>query len=366
MAKLLRILTVLIFLASIAALVLGIMLFNQRELLKGRTQVLETAIRRLAPAIEDGTAETGSPVLARRDIDDISDEILASPERSDFWSGYRVALEQELSAGVIIDTDVLMRYYKRDPVTERVVRDPRTGRCVTRGDEDYPTMVNLLDDLVDKAHAQRDRAAASRRQLVAVRGELTDTIEELNARKHALRTRLREITALNGRIDGLNNRIAALNGNIKELEDRNQQLVITIEDRDNDIKNLNVTVAEKQERIDYLKTLVDPDKINAPPPYTAPGTKGSVVTANPAWGFAVLKLDKDFIQAVLRRREAEGGKPYNVKVWAKRYRQGAGREYVVGRLSVTSIDRDKQLAVASIMPAWSQDDIRPGDTVFWQ
>lgn len=51
MAKLLRILIVVLLLFSIASLVLGIMLFNQREALKGRTQVLEQATATFAQNI---------------------------------------------------------------------------------------------------------------------------------------------------------------------------------------------------------------------------------------------------------------------------------------------------------------------------
>lgn len=51
MAKLLKVLIVLMLLLSIASLVLGIMLFNQREILKGRTQNLEQGVSDFARSI---------------------------------------------------------------------------------------------------------------------------------------------------------------------------------------------------------------------------------------------------------------------------------------------------------------------------
>jgi peptidoglycan hydrolase CwlO-like protein len=51
MSKLLKIMVIIMLLVSIGALVLGVMLFNQREVIKGRTQKLEKGVEEIAERI---------------------------------------------------------------------------------------------------------------------------------------------------------------------------------------------------------------------------------------------------------------------------------------------------------------------------
>ena len=86
MGKALKILTVIVFVLSIVAFVLGMMNFNKRELLVARTNVLETSIIKLA-----GTLEAADPVFEtvpnhkEYDIDEVSDMPNDTPAESDFW-----------------------------------------------------------------------------------------------------------------------------------------------------------------------------------------------------------------------------------------------------------------------------------------
>ena len=72
MGKLLRVLTVILFILTIGALTMGILLFNRREILKGRTQKLERTLIMLGPTIEaEGAAlDETKPDYPARDIDD--------------------------------------------------------------------------------------------------------------------------------------------------------------------------------------------------------------------------------------------------------------------------------------------------------
>ena len=56
MAKLLKVLVIILLILSIVALSLGSMLFMKREILKGRTRKLENAVMALATTIEIGRA----------------------------------------------------------------------------------------------------------------------------------------------------------------------------------------------------------------------------------------------------------------------------------------------------------------------
>ena len=94
MGKLLKILVVLLLLLSIGALVLGMMLFNKRELLKGRTQKLENAIVALGTAIEaEAPVLEEVPEFEARDISRVEAEPLDTPDLSPFWDDYKAELE---------------------------------------------------------------------------------------------------------------------------------------------------------------------------------------------------------------------------------------------------------------------------------
>jgi len=156
MDKVLKALVVILLVLSITALALGTKLFGQRERLKGRAQKLETAIMALGAAIEQGSATLDrEPDYPDRDISDCTEEVIADPEMSDFWSKYAPVLEvQENLPLQLKDRSVqLMTYYRIDPITQKVQIDPM-GNKVISGEG---TMQEVLDDLLAKAGDQYAR-----------------------------------------------------------------------------------------------------------------------------------------------------------------------------------------------------------------
>ena len=146
MAKLLRFLIVVLLLFSIVSLVLGGMLYVKRELLKGRTQKLEDTVILLATTVEPVAPSVDVvPGYPARDIGAATAELVESPEQSEFWKSY--AHELESIGPETMDLrgkrHQLMRYYRRDPVTLRPIRDPLTGVPLTYGPG---TMQEVLDD----------------------------------------------------------------------------------------------------------------------------------------------------------------------------------------------------------------------------
>jgi len=87
MGKFLRVLVILLLLLSIGALWVGCLLFQKRELLKGRTQKLENYIVYLGKTIEEKPAELKEkPEYPSRDVSPLNPEILENPDRSPFWT----------------------------------------------------------------------------------------------------------------------------------------------------------------------------------------------------------------------------------------------------------------------------------------
>ena len=122
MGTLLRVLTVFIFLLSILAFVMGYANFEQRELLIGRTHMLQEYVTKIAKTIEVSQPELpeddpNSPYEfepVEWDVDDVTARENETPQTSDFWDSYSNALEVAGSSFVRLDTDAMeeeLRHY---------------------------------------------------------------------------------------------------------------------------------------------------------------------------------------------------------------------------------------------------------------
>jgi len=94
MAKLLKGLVVMLLAVSAVALVLSFMLFQKREELKGRTQILEGVTAALAATFEaEEPVVENPPAYPERDIGDVTNQPDVDPERAGFWADFRHELE---------------------------------------------------------------------------------------------------------------------------------------------------------------------------------------------------------------------------------------------------------------------------------
>ena len=154
MGKLLKILTIFVFLFSVAAFVLGVLNFNKRELLIGRTNMLEQYVTKLAATIETEQPEfDGTPDHTEWDVDEVTDRVNDDPEMSEFWNTYSNALETSGTVFVNLGTrqnkDILATYYHMVPNPEKpgemmIDRDMQGAPVV----EGAGTMHDLLEDKV--------------------------------------------------------------------------------------------------------------------------------------------------------------------------------------------------------------------------
>ena len=117
MNTVLRVLVVVILVLSGLALALAVGLFGRRELLIGRTHVLETQLIKIAKTIEQADpADPVRPSLTPRDIAKIESKELDNPERSAFWDGYQYKLETPNLPVIDLDNEAkklqLRQYYR--------------------------------------------------------------------------------------------------------------------------------------------------------------------------------------------------------------------------------------------------------------
>lgn len=372
MAIFLRVLVILLLPLTIACLVLGILLFDRREMLKGRTQKLEDTLIKLAPVIELETASLEEkPSHTPRDTSPCTSELISDPNTSGFWATYKDHLE--LPDQPVMDLkskeNELSLYYKLDPITGKRYKDPVSGYPVTTGPG---TMQPLLDDIIARATAQLDRLNETREQLRVIREELEATITELNATKTRLREALNtivqrdaEISRLNGVIDDLNNQIARLKDTIAQLEDtireKDRQIAVLTEklaDRDLEIKNLKEHIRKLEIEI---RRITQPGSSGIDTAIVLnQGVKGRVVSVDNTWKFVVLELTEEFIDE-LTRESRIGLDLTSLKLQFDLHRPNEkGGEYVT-RVRLREANIDKKLGVADVLVNWQQLPILAGD-----
>lgn len=374
MGKLLRVLVVFLLLFSVASLVLGILLFNKRELLIGRTQKLERAIIALATTVEAEGAEEQVVAYPSKDVSECTSELLDVPERSTFWDTYQAHLEeQDLPKLDLTPRKIqLMQYYRIDPVTLKPVLDPASGLKMTSGEG---TMQEVLDDLLAKSAGQLGRLGATRSQLTALREELVRTISELNERKASLRQRLNDIVQLKDRISQLENDVRRLEGDVAALKDEKRMLEAQVNDLETQVAGLEEKNADLEERNKVLnKEIADlrkgVDQFKKPGDQSGDtvidlhnlehGVKGGIASVNPKWNFVVLNLNDDFIADLIG--DSDGGAISPVELFVKR--PGAAEEFVT-KVRLIQVKKSTKLGVADILADWQQMPVKEGDVVFY-
>jgi len=381
MGKFLRILVVIIFLLTIASLTLAILLFNKREMLKGRTRELEQGLIKISRTIEaEPPAVPEDPeVYTARDTSDCTDEILDNPQMSVFWDSYKQQLES-LDQDVLdikARTRELMSYYKIDPATGKTARKELTGEKITTGPG---TTQGVIDDIIARAEAQYDLLTETRQQLQDIRIELVDTVNELNGRKTTLREKLNKIVDLNNQIMELNRtinnlrnqvaeqreQIQSLEGDItnleqekRKLEEDNESLTIAKEELKATVADLRGRLRDLIDRQNTGGTVVRGTKtIQTSSVDIEPGPKGSVASVDQDHQFIVMQTDQEFVDELLKVT-TEGLLPL-VDLIIKR----DGK--FVSKVRIKQLNQRDKLVICDILIDWQQGPIEVDDEIFYQ
>jgi len=367
MGKLLRVVVIILLILSIGALVFGIMLFLKRELLKGRTQKLETTLFQLGPVIEAGPAtEIPAKSFDSRDIAPCTAEVLDSPQKSPFWDTYRIELElpDQPRLDVKAKERELKTYYKIDPVTGKIERDPMTRLKVTSGEG---TMQSVLNEVLKAAVEQYNRLNDTRAQLKALREEYIATVQDLNAQKKVLREKLVYIVQLETKIKELEEKIRQLEQKIADLEAEIKKLQETIAEKEKEIQKLNEVIANKNTEIVRLKNEIEQlrgqlsGKDVVFQGKIEPGKKGTVVAADPQWNFVVVDVSEAFMKEVLGN---DLSFPVPIGVELNIRRAGEGGKFVT-KIRLMNVRTKQHLAVGDVLMNWKQKEVNVGDIVFF-
>lgn len=235
MAKALKPLLIVLLLLSIATLSLGIMLFNKREILKGRTQKLENAVQSVARTLNNGQ----EPFI--RDL------------------------------GVSLNTSELMSYEGMGGELDRVQKLASLR---------YEELNNTYEDLkrtTDELTETKEELAATKNELEAANQkivQLNETIVQKDAEIAQAQTR---IESLGQQVAGLESQVADLQGQIAKVQEEKHELNDKIAELEQDIKSIEADLA----------TCKGSDGIEQP---MKKGLAGKIVLVNPDWNFVVVDV----------------------------------------------------------------------------
>ena len=234
----LRICIIVVVVLSAVALGLGIILFQQREALKGRTQKLENAVKRIAATIETGD-ETGNMV--------------AIPEDQ-------------------------LKTYKQIPGGPRPMDVP-------------------LKQLVVASQYQLERLNTTRTDLANTKETLAETENTLELTTAELNKTKDKITELNETVRDKNSVISEKEVAIQNLEreksDLNSKvasLQTQIEDLEIAKRDLTDELAEAKEKVVSLEAQINPDLAQK---QLTKGEQGIIRYVNPKWNFVVFDISTD-------------------------------------------------------------------------
>jgi hypothetical protein len=365
MAKLLKGLIVMLLAVSVVALVLSFKLFQKREELKGRTQILEGVMAALAATFEaEEPVVEDPPAYPERDIGEVTDKPNDHPDRAGFWSGFRHELELAAAGTMNLAKHryQLMQYYRMDPITLKPVRDPHSGRKLTTG---TGTMRKLLNGVIVKAEEQLARLNLTRLQLRTTRKELVTSIAAVNNRKQELRGALATITTRDSTVGHLRDEVVV-------RDDRIDEYVAQVSDLNDTVHARDLTVSEQQEAIYDLKEEVeqldqririligkDPKKLSIRVwDSLSRGLKGEVLRVHPEWNFVILKLNGDFVAQYAAALQKDPSIPQPELVLS---RDLDARKSFVTKVRLKHVDPARCVGVADILTDWLQASVQEGD-----
>lgn len=386
MGKVLKVLTVIVFLLSIVAFVLGMLNFNKRKLLVDRTHELESSVIKLASTLEAEDPKNeevhNSPEY---DEDEVSEMPNDDPKMSEFWDDYRYELEQVDSPKMNLNNEesrfTLRQYYfKATPENPNKFDkngEPQKDSLGNLKIDGEGTMKNLLNQVQDRANKQSQVLGDTRKQLKVLREELEKVILLLNEEKKNHRNSKATISSLNKKIadlevqiEGLNKKIAQLEREKLELNDKISSLESELAQKNEEISSQASEISTLKEEIKRLSSIdaigaisADGEKVVSKI-ILSPGKKGEIVGVKREFNFVVVQLTDETMKELLGDDLSGEFVPIEVMVIREGYNGVAGN--IVTRIRINRISRDgTNLGYADNLYGWEQIPVEKGDIVIY-
>ena len=346
MAKLTKVLTFFLLLLSIAAFVLGYMLFAKREQIKGSNIELVKGVQELAAFIEGSQADPRDNDYPQRDLATVQATGIGSVDNSDFWVTYLDHLT---------DADFT----------------PLTANEVAL--KSYPTTRKEMKRIVSKAEDQLAALNATRVQLKALREEHESTIEDANSNKGALRKLFSESDTLKNALADAEATVSQLENDLNDLELHNRSLDNEVNEKQDAIYALKERITGLHDVIEELKNTprsivgTEPDEPFPVSGMIGAGEKGQIVSVNNDWRYMILAINDQFLEEIkhLQAMMVEDNVAAMVPSIPLLVKRGPGYKTLVTRATLSQLHLNDRLAVLDIDPFYQELPVAKGDVAFY-
>ena len=383
MSTLLRVLVIVITVLSAVALYFAFANFDKRQILLGRNAALVSQIRNIAQTIEaqDAKAVEGSSLEVLKDISDVTERVLANPEKESVLEAYPVWLETQNLPTLDFASDekqIQLRTFFALDESGKVKISPVDGQKVTTGPG---TMQDLLDQLLARSKAQQATLNKTRAEMGKLRERFAESVDEINKLKGDGRLAKKELAEKKEESIVLQNEKTQLEATAAKLTRLSNEAKAELADSKNEIETLQEAkiglledLAAANKLVSDLKDAIKNgvrsggsggeampggNKIMA----LSAGDKGKIIEANDEFKFAIIEFSSDAMTEMMGADRQEGLPQLDMQV-RRTGRASASGEFVT-RVKLRQPVRGKNIVVADILSDFQQTPVEKGDVVYF-
>ncbi|MBR1587720.1 MAG: hypothetical protein IJ658_05285 [Kiritimatiellae bacterium] len=377
MNKALHALVYVILAVAGVALFFEIKLYEKRELLSNRNDQFADSIVKVAGTIEkaNAAAPANTEHEAHQDVSPVEAKEVDTPQKKNLLEEYNWVLEaanNETFNWGSNERAQLRVLYKLDDEGNKIPDPGYPGSFVKSGPG---TAQELLDQLFERAKAQRANLDTTRAELKQLRQKLEGLVREYNERLVDARKDKATIVKHEGTI-------ADLEDQKKTAEEQLQKTKAQVEEQNAEIASLKDEITNAKEETEAVKEdlaklektkeqLVQLLKKQAASQSVASATPGSAVTSLPAGDkgklvyvnnelmFAIVQFSDEAMQELLGPERQNPLPPLEMGI----VRRKGGAATYVGHVRLRQIIQGKNYVMADILRNWEQAKAEKDDVI---
>lgn len=377
MNKALHALVYVILAVAGVALFFEIKLYEKRELLSNRNDQFADSIVKVAGTIEkaNAAAPANTEHEAHQDVSPVEAKEVDTPQKKNLLEEYNWVLEaanNETFNWGSNERAQLRVLYKLDDEGNKIPDPGYPGSFVKSGPG---TAQELLDQLFERAKAQRANLDTTRAELKQLRQKLEGLVREYNERLVDARKDKATIVKHEGTI-------ADLEDQKKTVEEQLQKTKAQVEEQNAEIASLKDEITNAKEETEAVKEdlaklektkeqLVQLLKKQAASQSVASATPGSAVTSLPAGDkgklvyvnnelmFAIVQFSDEAMQELLGPERQNPLPPLEMGI----VRRKGGAATYVGHVRLRQIIQGKNYVMADILRNWEQAKAEKDDVI---
>ena len=377
MNKALHALVYVILAVAGVALFFEIKLYEKRELLSERNDQFADSLVKVAGTIEkaNAAAPANTEHEAHQDVSPVEAKEVDTPQKKNLLEEYNWSLEtannETFNWGSSERAQLRVLYALQDG--EKIPDPGYPGSFVKTGPG---TAQELLDQLFERAKAQRANLDTTRAELKQIRQKLEGLVREYNERLVDARKDKVTIVKHEGTIADLEDQKKAVEEPLQktkaQVEEQNAEIA-SLKDEVTNAKEETEAVKEdlaklektKEQLVQLLKKQAASQSVAAATPGSAvtslpAGDKGKLVYVNNELMFAIVQFSDEAMQELLGPERQNPLPPLEMGIVR---RKGEGAATYVGHIRLRQIIQGKNYVMADILRDWEQAKAEKGDVI---